>query len=77
MSAPNLVKCSKCGELMMPHVYAKLVAHTINVRLFPLTNRELNEEDVKYDFTSFFYCYAYDKKMSDGHFLVDFYNNIN
>ena len=19
MSAPNLVKCSKCGELMMPH----------------------------------------------------------
>ena len=43
----------------------------------PLTNRELNEEDVKYDFTSFFYCYAYDKKMSDGHFLVDFYNNIN
>jgi hypothetical protein len=23
------------------------------------------------------YCYAYDKKMSDGHFLVDFYNNIN
>ena len=25
----------------------------------------------------FFYCYAYDKKMSDGHFLVDFYNNIN
>ena len=58
-------------------MYAKLVAHTINVRLFPLTNRELNEEDVKYDFTSFFYCYAYDKKMSDGHFLVDFYNNIN
>ncbi len=37
-----------------------------------MTNRELNEEDVKYDFTSFFYCYAYDKKMSDGHFLVDF-----
>jgi hypothetical protein len=24
-----------------------------------------------------YYCYAYDKKMSDGHFLVDFYNNIN
>lgn len=24
-----------------------------------------------------FFCYAYDKKMSDGHFLVDFYNNIN
>ena len=20
MSAPNLVKCSKCGELMMPHL---------------------------------------------------------
>ena len=37
MSAPNLVKCSKCGELMMPHLYAKLAAHTINVRLFPLT----------------------------------------
>ena len=26
MSAPNLVKCSKCGELMMPHrVLQKLV----------------------------------------------------
>lgn len=23
MSAPNLVKCSKCGELMMPHRVCK------------------------------------------------------
>ena len=42
-----------------------------------MTNRELNEEDVKYDFTSFFYAMRMIKTMSDGHFLVDFYNNIN
>ena len=29
MSAPNLVKCSKCGALMMPHrVLTKLVVLT-------------------------------------------------
>ena len=28
MSAPNLVKCSKCGELMMLTEYARLVVHT-------------------------------------------------
>lgn len=28
MSAPTLVKCSKCGALMMPTEYARLVALT-------------------------------------------------
>ena len=28
MSAPNLVKCSKCGELMMPHRVCKAVSYT-------------------------------------------------
>ena len=28
MSAPNLVKCSKCGELMMPHRVCKLAEAT-------------------------------------------------
>ena len=65
MSAPNLVKCSKCGELMMPHRVCKACG--------AYNKREI----ISVDFTSFFYCYAYDKKMSDGHFLVDFYNNIN
>ena len=29
MSAPNLVKCSKCGELMMPVSYTHLTLPTI------------------------------------------------
>ncbi len=38
MSAPNLVKCSKCGELMMPHRVCKACEHTTNVKSFQLTN---------------------------------------
>ena len=38
MSAPNLVKCSKCGELMMPHRVCKAWEHTTNVKSFQLTN---------------------------------------
>ena len=34
MSAPNLVKCSKCGELMMPH----RVDLTTSPRSFQFTN---------------------------------------
>ena len=38
MSAPNLVKCSKCGALMMLTVYARHAALTTSVRLCLLTN---------------------------------------
>ena len=38
MSAPNLVKCSKCGALMMPHRYVSLVAHTTRKKSLQLTN---------------------------------------
>ena len=38
MSAPNLVKCSKCGELMMPTVYVRHVDLTTSARSFQLTN---------------------------------------
>ena len=34
MSAPNLVKCSKCGELMMPHRVCKACGasfHVVNI----------------------------------------------
>ncbi len=41
MSAPNLVKCSKCGELMMPHRVCKACGHTISVKSFPLTNSDI------------------------------------
>ena len=34
MSAPNLVKCSKCGALMMPHRDARLVVHTTRKKSF-------------------------------------------
>ena len=37
MSAPNLVKCSKCGELMMPHRVCKACG-SYNKRSFPLIN---------------------------------------
>ena len=38
MSAPNLVKCSKCGELMMPHRVCKACDLTTSARSFQLTN---------------------------------------
>ena len=34
MTAPALVKCSKCGELMMPHRVCKTVAHIIRRKSF-------------------------------------------
>ena len=34
MSAPNLVKCSKCGAPMMPHRVCKYCGSTIRERLF-------------------------------------------
>ena len=33
MTAPTLVKCSKCGALMVPHVFAKIAEATIKKRL--------------------------------------------
>lgn len=41
MSAPNLVKCSKCGELMMPHRVCKACGSYNKKKLFQLTNRYL------------------------------------
>ena len=38
MSAPTLVKCSKCGELMVPHRVCKLAVLTIKKRSSQLTN---------------------------------------
>ena len=36
MKTMNLVKCSKCGELMMPHrEYARLAALTTRKRSYP------------------------------------------
>lgn len=38
MSAPNLVKCSKCGALMMPHRVCKACVHTTRKKSFLQTN---------------------------------------
>ena len=39
MSAPTLVKCSKCGELMMPHTeFARTADHTTKKKSFLRTN---------------------------------------
>ena len=38
MSAPNLVKCSKCGALMMPHRVCRLVDLTIRKRSLQTLN---------------------------------------
>lgn len=38
MSAPNLVKCSKCGELMMLTEFARTVVLTIRRKLSLLLN---------------------------------------
>lgn len=38
MSAPTLVKCSKCGELMMPHRVCKNCDHTTKKKSFLRTN---------------------------------------
>lgn len=38
MTAPALVKCSKCGELMILIEYARTVAHITKKRLFLRTN---------------------------------------
>ena len=40
MSAPNLVKCSKCGELMMPHRVCKACGSYNKKRLLALTNEK-------------------------------------
>ena len=40
MSAPTLVKCSKCGELMMPTVCARTVALIIRKKSSHRTNAE-------------------------------------
>lgn len=38
IATPNLVKCSKCGELMAPHRYAKLVVLITRKQSSKLTN---------------------------------------
>lgn len=38
MSAPNLVKCSKCGELMMPHRVCKACGSYNKKKSFLRTN---------------------------------------
>ena len=37
MSAPNLVKCSKCGELMMPHRVCKACGSYNKKEIMPRT----------------------------------------
>ena len=41
MSAPNLVRCSKCGELMMPTEYARHAVLTTRGRSSLRTNYSL------------------------------------
>ena len=38
MTAPNLVKCSKCGELMMPHRVCKACGSSTRRKLSQLSN---------------------------------------
>ena len=38
MTAPSLVKCSKCGALMMPHRVGRTAVHTTRKKLFLRTN---------------------------------------
>lgn len=40
MSAPTLVKCSKCGELMMPHRVCKNCGSYNKKRLSRRTNKD-------------------------------------
>ena len=40
MTAPTLVKCSKCGELMVPHRVCKTAAATIKKRLLQQLSNE-------------------------------------
>ncbi len=38
MTAPSLVKCSKCGALMMLTEYVRTAVHTTRKKLFLRTN---------------------------------------
>ena len=42
MTAPTLVKCSKCGALMMPHRVCKNCEQTIRKRSFLRTHKAEN-----------------------------------
>lgn len=43
IATPNLVKCSKCGELMVPHQVCKLAVLTTRKQSSKLTNSILIE----------------------------------
>lgn len=46
MSAPNLVKCSKCGELMMPHRVCKACgSYNKKKKSFRRTNSRKRQTD--------------------------------
>ena len=53
MAAPNLVKCSKCGALMMPHRVCKLVVPTTREKSFL---RKLNSSNKKQIRKGLFFC---------------------
>ena len=44
MSAPNLVKCSKCGELMMPHRVCKACGSYNKKEIIPAEYSEIRAE---------------------------------
>ena len=52
MTAPTLVKCSKCGALMMPHRVCKAADLTIKRKLFQhtLNNGKSKKNAIRLDF---------------------------
>ena len=59
MSAPNLVKCSKCGELMMPHRVCKACGSYNKKEIIAQDQFLKNDKKETISFGCLFFCHAF------------------